>query len=99
MRLARFLSEGNQQFTTSYGRAFYEKEFNAAFETTKLPERPDYERANAFLDGLKNLHQLYWGGRGKPGYTAAVRGAFILDGANWTMRSSGLHICRISAPH
>jgi len=25
------------------------KEFNAAFETTKLPERPDYERANAFL--------------------------------------------------
>jgi hypothetical protein len=24
-------------------------EFNAAFETTKLPERPDYERANAFL--------------------------------------------------
>jgi hypothetical protein len=25
------------------------KEFHAAFETTKLPERPDYERANAFL--------------------------------------------------
>jgi predicted nucleotidyltransferase len=25
------------------------REFNAAFETTKLPERPDYERANAFL--------------------------------------------------
>jgi hypothetical protein len=24
-------------------------EFNATFETTKLPERPDYERANAFL--------------------------------------------------
>jgi hypothetical protein len=24
-------------------------EFNAAFETTKLPERPDYKRANAFL--------------------------------------------------
>ena len=24
-------------------------EFNAAFEATKLPERPDYERANAFL--------------------------------------------------
>lgn len=24
-------------------------EFNAAYETTKLPERPDYERANAFL--------------------------------------------------
>jgi hypothetical protein len=25
------------------------QEFNAAFETTKLPEHPDYERANAFL--------------------------------------------------
>jgi uncharacterized protein len=25
------------------------REFNAAFEATKLPERPDYERANAFL--------------------------------------------------
>ena len=25
------------------------QEFDAAFETTKLPERPDYERANAFL--------------------------------------------------
>jgi hypothetical protein len=25
------------------------QEFNAAFEGTKLPERPDYERANAFL--------------------------------------------------
>ena len=25
------------------------QEFNVAFETTKLPERPDYERANAFL--------------------------------------------------
>ena len=25
------------------------QEFNAAFETTNLPERPDYERANAFL--------------------------------------------------
>jgi predicted nucleotidyltransferase len=25
------------------------KEFNAAFESTKLPERPDYERANEFL--------------------------------------------------
>ena len=25
------------------------QEFNAAFEKTKLPERPDYERANAFL--------------------------------------------------
>jgi hypothetical protein len=25
------------------------QQFNAAFETTKLPERPDYERANTFL--------------------------------------------------
>ena len=25
------------------------QEFNTAFETTKLPERPDYQRANAFL--------------------------------------------------
>ena len=25
------------------------QEFNTAFETTRLPERPDYERANAFL--------------------------------------------------
>jgi hypothetical protein len=25
------------------------EEFNATFESTKLPERPDYERANAFL--------------------------------------------------
>jgi predicted nucleotidyltransferase len=25
------------------------REFNAAFESTKLPERPDYERVNAFL--------------------------------------------------
>jgi hypothetical protein len=25
------------------------QDFNAAFETTKLPERPDYERADAFL--------------------------------------------------
>jgi predicted nucleotidyltransferase len=31
------------------------KEFNAAFETTKLPERPDYERANAFLVRARRL--------------------------------------------
>jgi hypothetical protein len=31
------------------------KEFNAAFETTKLPERPDYERANAFLIRARRL--------------------------------------------
>lgn len=32
-----------------YWRLNLHKEFNAAFEATKLPERPDYERANAFL--------------------------------------------------
>jgi uncharacterized protein len=31
------------------------KEFNAAFETTKLPERPDYERVNAFLIRARRL--------------------------------------------
>jgi hypothetical protein len=31
------------------------QEFNAAFETTKLPERPDYERANAFLIRARQL--------------------------------------------
>jgi hypothetical protein len=31
------------------------QEFNAAFETTKLPERPDYERANAFLIRARRL--------------------------------------------
>ncbi|HBI43362.1 MAG TPA: nucleotidyltransferase [Planctomycetales bacterium] len=31
------------------------KEFNAAFETTKLPERPDCERANAFLIRARRL--------------------------------------------
>ena len=31
------------------------QEFNAAFETTKLPERPDYERANAFLIRVRRL--------------------------------------------
>jgi hypothetical protein len=31
------------------------QEFNAAFETTKLPERPDYERANAFLIHARRL--------------------------------------------
>jgi hypothetical protein len=30
-------------------RLSLQQEFNATFETTKLPERPDYERANAFL--------------------------------------------------
>jgi uncharacterized protein len=30
-------------------RLHLHQEFNAAFETTKLPGRPDYERANAFL--------------------------------------------------
>jgi uncharacterized protein len=31
------------------------KEFNTAFETTTLPERPDYERANAFLIRARRL--------------------------------------------
>jgi uncharacterized protein len=31
------------------------KEFNVAFESTKLPERPDYERANAFLIRARHL--------------------------------------------
>jgi uncharacterized protein len=31
------------------------QEFNAAFETTKLPDRPDYERANAFLIRARRL--------------------------------------------
>jgi hypothetical protein len=31
------------------------QEFNAAFEMTKLPERPDYERANAFLIRARRL--------------------------------------------
>ncbi len=31
------------------------KDFNAAYETTKLPERPDYERANAFLIRARRL--------------------------------------------
>jgi hypothetical protein len=30
-------------------RIVLHKEFDAAFEATRLPERPDYERANAFL--------------------------------------------------
>jgi hypothetical protein len=29
------------------------QEFNAAFDITKLPERPDYERANAFLISVR----------------------------------------------
>jgi hypothetical protein len=29
------------------------REFNVAFETTKLPERPGYERANSFLIGAR----------------------------------------------
>lgn len=31
------------------------KEFNSAFEITKLPERPDYERANEFLVKARRL--------------------------------------------
>jgi hypothetical protein len=31
------------------------QEFNAASEVTKLPERPDYERADAFLIEARRL--------------------------------------------
>lgn len=27
----RVIAEGNQEFQTTYGKAFYDKEFNAAF--------------------------------------------------------------------
>ena len=53
------LSDGDELFLIRRGEVPWEdvekwrlslhQEFNAAFETTKLPERPDYERANAFL--------------------------------------------------
>ena len=34
---------------TEQWRFALHKEFDAALTATKLPERPDYERANAFL--------------------------------------------------
>jgi len=51
------MAEGNQQFTTSYGRAFYEKEFNAAFVLMEyfgyLQRDPDAAGYQHWLDKLK----------------------------------------------
>jgi hypothetical protein len=53
------IAEGNQQFTTSYGRAFYEKEFNAAFVLMEyfgyLNRDPDPAGYQHWLDKL-NLY-------------------------------------------
>jgi len=56
------ISEGNQQFTTAYGRAFYEKEFNPAFVLMEYfgylqrdPDAPGYQH---WLDKL-NLYHNY----------------------------------------
>jgi hypothetical protein len=50
------IAEGNQQFTTSYGRAFYEKEFNAAFVLMEyfgyLRRDPDAAGYQHWLDKL-----------------------------------------------
>jgi uncharacterized delta-60 repeat protein len=50
------IAEGNQQFTTAYGRAFYQKEFNAAFVLMEYfgylrrdPDAPGYQH---WLDKL-----------------------------------------------
>jgi len=56
------IAEGNQQFTTSYGRAFYEKEFNAAFVLMEyfgyLKRDPDAAGYQHWLDKL-NLYHNY----------------------------------------
>jgi len=56
------IAEGNQQFTTSYGRAFYEKEFNAAFVLMEyfgyLNRDPDPAGYQHWLDKL-NLYGNY----------------------------------------
>jgi len=56
------ISEGNQQFMTSYGRAFYEKEFNAAFVLMEyfgyLKRDPDAAGYQHWLDKL-NLYGNY----------------------------------------
>ena len=56
------IAEGNQQFTTSYGRAFYEKEFNAAFVLMEyfgyLQRNPDAAGYQHWLDKL-NLYGNY----------------------------------------
>jgi uncharacterized protein DUF4214 len=50
------MGEGNQQFTTSYGRAFYEKEFNSAFVLMEyfgyLHRDPDAAGYQHWLDKL-----------------------------------------------
>ena len=45
------IAEGNQQFTTTYGKAFYDKEFNAAFV---LMEYFGYLRRDPDAAGYKN---------------------------------------------
>jgi uncharacterized delta-60 repeat protein len=56
------IAEGNQQFTTAYGRAFYEKEFNAAFVLMEyfgyLHRDPDAAGYQHWLDKL-NLYGNY----------------------------------------
>ncbi len=50
------IAEGNQQFTTRYGQAFYEKEFNAAFVLMEyfgyLQRDPDPAGYQHWLDKL-----------------------------------------------
>ena len=56
------IAEGDQQFTTSYGRAFYEKEFNAAFVLMEyfgyLRRDPDAAGYQRWLDKL-NIYGNY----------------------------------------
>ena len=56
------IAEGNQQFTTAYGRAFYDKEFNAAFVLMEyfgyLRRDPDAAGYQHWLDKL-NLYGNY----------------------------------------
>jgi uncharacterized protein DUF4214 len=56
------IAEGNQQFTTRYGQAFYEKEFNAAFVLMQyfgyLQRDPDAAGYQHWLDKL-NLYGNY----------------------------------------
>ena len=56
------IAEGNQQFTTRYGRAFYEQEFNGAFVVMEyfgyLRRDPDVSGYQHWLDKL-NLYGNY----------------------------------------
>jgi len=56
------IAEGNQQFTTPYGQAFYEKEFNSAFVLMEyfgyLQRDPDAAGYQHWLDKL-NLYGNY----------------------------------------